>query len=265
MHIANHIRFREIFLFLIVFSQAVLPKTVGASFMLSSEDEHPCTRLILEEDYVEARLACELDLDNSGPAQRHNLGYFYLTGLGEVNNVELGVALLAEVAATEPHAMNTLAQAYESGTGVEADPAKAWKSAQDSARANNAVGQYTVGRFYEDGIHIVQDSVEARRWFELATEQGHEPAMTRLAILLHNGAGVDRDSARAFKLFKAAAQKGEPQAQFNVGFFFSTELLSRKMTNKRSSGLAWPPHSDLQAPRTTLATCTRAGGVSTKT
>ena len=130
-----------------VLGHAQLLPAVDAHFLVSRTDKHPCTRLILEEEYIEALPFCKQDLENAEAVQQHNLGYLYLSGLAEVSNAEFGMELVTKAAASSAHAMNTLSHVYENGIGVDADAGKALEWARASAGLMDPEGHYTLGRF----------------------------------------------------------------------------------------------------------------------
>lgn len=60
------------------------------------------------------------------------------------------------------------------------------------------------------------DNNRARKWYELAAEQGNEVAQQRLGMMYEHGQGVDADPATAVHWYQSAATEGFSEAQFNL-------------------------------------------------
>lgn len=74
--------------------------------------------------------------------------------------------------------------------------------------------------------HLKRPS-QARRYFELAAEQGHRAGRRGLGFMLL-GDGQERDVERAVTLLRAAADEGDAFAAFNLGVLFRKgELVAR--------------------------------------
>lgn len=61
---------------------------------------------------------------------------------------------------------------------------------------------------------------DARRWFEMAAEQGYLPAQVNLAVLYLNGWGTPQNYGAALYWLQAAAEKGDPRAHTNLGILY---------------------------------------------
>jgi len=73
---------------------------------------------------------------------------------------------------------------YIDGWGVARDETKAVEWITKAAQGGNAEAQFNLGVFYRDGRHgKAKDPVEARKWFELAAEQGYGPAKPEVSPL----------------------------------------------------------------------------------
>ncbi|KAL5598516.1 uncharacterized protein BROUX77_006350 [Berkeleyomyces rouxiae] len=59
----------------------------------------------------------------------------------------------------------------------------AYKFALEAANAKLSTGQFAVGYYSEIGIHVPKDVREARKWYELAAENGNKDAIGRLESL----------------------------------------------------------------------------------
>jgi len=86
------------------------------------------------------------------------------------------------------------------------------------AEAGHAAMQYEAALAYQAGQwSLQQDSAEATKWFQKASQQGHPDALYALGQCYHFGSGIARDEQAAERCFAAAAQQGHADAQFDLG------------------------------------------------
>ena len=71
---------------------------------------------------------------------------------------------------------------------------------------------------------MLQDDVEAVRWFRLAAEQGHAKAQFYLGLMYRTGKGVPQDYVEAARWFRLAAEQGDAKAQYSLGVMYGTGL-----------------------------------------
>jgi len=64
--------------------------------------------------------------------------------------------------------------------------------------------QYALGALYEKGQGVKQDYAEARKWYDMAAENGAALACVSLARLHENGLGVAKDNVEAYKWYSLA-------------------------------------------------------------
>lgn len=82
------------------------------------------------------------------------------------------------------------------------------------AEDGNAEAQYKMGKMYEEGLGLPQDSKEAVKWYLKSAEKGCAKAQYKLGTMYTLGKGVPRDIMEAAKCFgKAAQQCYEPVKQ----------------------------------------------------
>jgi TPR repeat protein len=68
---------------------------------------------------------------------------------------------------------------------------------------------------YKNGRGVIQDDVEAVKWFRKAAEQGYPAAQDNLGWMYKNGRGVSsgrcgvQDDVEAVKWFRKAAEHGD--------------------------------------------------------
>ena len=77
-------------------------------------------------------------------------------------------------------AQYSLAQAYETGSGVEVDGREAIYWYTSSFEQGKLSAALQLGELFEEGIVVEQDLPESRRWFRRAEEAGSEAASERL-------------------------------------------------------------------------------------
>jgi TPR repeat protein len=87
-----------------------------------------------------------------------------------------------------------------------------------AAEQGNALAQDNLGVMYVLGQGVLQDDVEALKWFRMAAEQGDAGAQYHLAGMYTDGRGVPQDYAEAMKWGRRAAEQGNADAQISLGF-----------------------------------------------
>src|SRR5690606_33991759 len=69
----------------------------------------------------------------------------------------------------------------------------ALKLAQEAASRGDATANTLIGRIYEEGLGVPQNSKTAANWYARAAEMGDVPATFELALLLAQGKGVEKN------------------------------------------------------------------------
>ncbi len=108
-------------------------------------------------------------------------------------------------------------RAYEAG-----DFGTALLVFQRLAGAGDAVAQFRLARLYETGRGVDADPAEALRWYGLAAAQGHRTAQFVLGLKYQRGDGVETDMAEAARWYERSARQGYPGAQLNLGALHAT-------------------------------------------
>jgi hypothetical protein len=85
------------------------------------------------------------------------------------------------------------------------------------AEAGDAKAQCSLGLCYNHGVGVIQDMVEAVKWYREAAEQGLAQAQCNLGVCYDNGEGVAQDAAEAVRWYRKAAERGYADAQCNLG------------------------------------------------
>ena len=85
------------------------------------------------------------------------------------------------------------------------------------AELGDPAAQIEIGFKYEQGLGVMQDHVEAVKWYRMAAEQGHSFAQYRIGSSYYRGDGVPQDYAEAAAWYQKAAAQGNVRAQFSLG------------------------------------------------
>ena len=106
---------------------------------------------------------------------------------------------------------------YAYGSGVVEDEVEAARWFRLAAAQGSAEAQYDLGSCYLDAKGVTENHDEAVKWFRLAADQGESRAQSKLGHCYTIGAGVMLDEAEAQKWYRLAADQGDPAAQDYVG------------------------------------------------
>ncbi|NJD61856.1 MAG: sel1 repeat family protein, partial [Deltaproteobacteria bacterium] len=85
--------------------------------------------------------------------------------------------------------------------------AEAVKWYRNAAEQGQAFAQTNLGRMYEKGNGVLQDSSAAADWYRKAAEQGYARAQHNIGVLYVEGRGVPQDYVTAYMWFNLAAAK----------------------------------------------------------
>lgn len=89
------------------------------------------------------------------------------------------------------------------------------------AEHNNADAAYKLGMVYDTGAGIERDPARAAYWYYRAAIQGHIHAQHNLAVAYANGDGVDIDIRAALVWWERAAYLGNADSQYNLGIIYA--------------------------------------------
>jgi hypothetical protein len=90
------------------------------------------------------------------------------------------------------------------------DYATAFRICWSLAQHGNDSAQYVIGKLYETGNGIAQDSAEAVRWYRRAADQNSPLAQHSLGLMYEWGNGVAQDNTQAMQWYQKAAQSYPP-------------------------------------------------------
>ncbi len=95
---------------------------------------------------------------------------------------------------------------------------------KDRALQGDARAQNDLGVLHQLGKAVMQDDVEAVRWYRRAAERNSPLAQNNLGWMYENGRGAERDYAAALFWYKLAAQSGNVAAQHNLASLYERGL-----------------------------------------
>ena len=124
---------------------------------------------------------------------------------------------------------------YQLGRSLHAarDYAGAMASYKAASELGNARALYELGLLYESGNGVEKDPARARFYYELAAEKKIAPALVSLGLQQERGIGTASDPAKAFALYQRAAELGDATALNRMGELAEKGLGTRQ--NLRSA------------------------------
>ena len=121
---------------------------------------------------------------------------------------------------------------YHNGLGVLEDAVEASKWYRLSAEQGDAISQFYLGFFYGNGLGLEKNSEEASKWYFKAASQGVMEAQYNLATMYQNGVGVIQNYEKAFEWHLKAAEQGMLGSQVNVGIMYENSIGTKKDISK---------------------------------
>lgn len=109
---------------------------------------------------------------------------------------------------------------YQNGWGRPIDKITACQWFEKSAQGGIPVAQHLTGVCFDEGTHRPADPVAAASWFQKAAQAGHFHSYCHLGNLLMTGRGTPKDPLKALELCHPAAQQGSIPAQLWLGKFY---------------------------------------------
>ena len=113
-------------------------------------------------------------------------------------------------------AYNSIAEIYFQKRNYK----KAWKWYLKAAEVGNSTGQYYVGYFYQEGLHVKKNTHLAVKYYEKAAGQGLMRAVLAIAECYQFGIGYKKDLQKSLEYLKLAADNGHTEAQYRMGLYF---------------------------------------------
>lgn len=104
------------------------------------------------------------------------------------------------------------------------------------AKYGNVDAQYNVAMNFLNGEEgYPKDYNQAKRWFEIASDQGDASAQNALGIIYLRGLGGDKDLTKAEYYYRLAANKNHENAQLQLALI----LLNSKKSDNLKEAKEW--------------------------
>ena len=103
--------------------------------------------------------------------------------------------------------MNSLAERYWHGNGVNRDRSKAIALYRKAADLGNGDAMLQLGYLHESGRDLPLSQEQAVAWFRKAVDSGKESAMFHLGVLYWSGRGVSQDFVEAYQWLDLASAR----------------------------------------------------------
>lgn len=139
---------------------------------------------------------------------------------GPTNRDQQIVDLKARAESGDVRAQVELGTAYATGDGVVEDDVEAIKWFRRAAEKRDAAGEYSLGEMYLSGRGVHADLAEAVKWMRRAAEDGDARGQFNLAAMYVQGQGVPKDEAEAARWMRKAADQGLAAGQFGLGSMY---------------------------------------------
>ncbi len=121
----------------------------------------------------------------------------------------------------DPAAQIELGSRYEWGIkGVVENGVEAVKWYRRAAELGNAEAQWRLGTRFEFGQGVYKNYAEAMKWYQLSANQGNTAAQWSVGKLYESGAGVPENDVEAVRWYRLAAERGNFVAQHSLGFMY---------------------------------------------
>ncbi|KAG1177509.1 hypothetical protein G6F70_002383 [Rhizopus microsporus] len=138
---------------------------------------------------------------------------------GTPKNEERGVQIMSQLAQKgHPYAQMNLAAIIMRTQPSRVDAAIQLYELAGRAGVDSAYTE--LGRMYRHGFGIHQDHVKAVEYFKQGAQSGNPQCNFMLGVYHSSNLIGEPDQQKAFKYFQKAAVKGMPEAQYNVGLRF---------------------------------------------
>ena len=86
-----------------------------------------------------------------------------------------------------------------------------------AAEQGHAEAQYKLGKMYEDGRGVEQDSKKAIEWYQKAADRGLHGALYTLGKMYEDGRGVEQNNRKAVEWYWKAAEQHSIGAPYKLG------------------------------------------------
>lgn len=145
-------------------------------------------------------------------ARMHQAGQFVPQDAQAAFDLFRQVAVNPKAGRRKVHAEFALAQAYDEGIGVKAEPTRALAFYKVAAIAGHPGAQNALATYFYKGEQVAKDLPLARKLFLAAASQGSDTAMAAAGAMLFLGEGGGKDPVQALAWLRLSAKLGNEQA-----------------------------------------------------
>jgi len=124
-----------------------------------------------------------------------------------------------------PIAQHNVGDFYLEGVGVEKNPEQARYWLTKAAEQGFAHSEWLLATLYLKGVGGPPNRDEALKWLTKSLAQEHAPSMETLADMFTDPNGVPQQPQLVFDLHRAAAQLGDHRSEFEVGRIYRAGYL----------------------------------------
>lgn len=155
------------------------------------------------------------------PWAQHELARIHMEEPAYYNPQEASRLLKAAAEQGNPASQNALGELREQAD----DSRQAVYWWQQSATSGNPDAQYHLGRAFQSGAGVHQDTAKAVYWYWKAVAGGGHPlAEYELGLMYYHGEGIEPDHQQALELLRRSAAQDIPEAQYLVGLFYTEQV-----------------------------------------
>ena len=133
---------------------------------------------------------------------------------------------------------------YHNGLGVVQDYVEAIKWYRNAAEHGDAQAQYNLGIMYEKGNGIIQDYIEASEWYRKAALQRNATVQFNLGFMYYFGQGVPRNYVQAYAWISIAASSGYDSAHISLDSIASIISSDEINVDRRLADVFWEQYGN---------------------
>ncbi len=148
---------------------------------------------------------------NGSSEGAYEIARAYMHGDGVPNDLNQSISWLK--VSKVPEAQHLLGAIFEEGVAGQKNYSKAWDAFKESASANYAPAEASLGEMCYLGLGMHKNFLQAKKWFEDAVSSGDAKAYFYLSKMYEKGDGVEKNEQRSasyMSRYKDACQKLKP-------------------------------------------------------
>jgi len=186
-------------------------RDIGATYVLG--------KLYVHGLGVEASTLAATKLFTANAEDGHTPSMMALAQINQKTRPGISLYMIKQAAtAGDLFALTELGKVYEKGIlGVQQNPRQAFNYYQEASNSGNPLGDYHLGRFYDQGIGVSANEVESTRFYRKAALGGIVDANAMMAKRYFEGKGLDSDPIAAIGWLTRGAQNGSTESMVVLG------------------------------------------------